>query len=95
MIPPSSTSENVRSLVLLNFTVLVHVLHGNNILRYYRIHIHTGMIEPGKYSFYVGKRPQIAHCQLQQYYNTAAIAGLRFAVLAGTKFSACGAAARV
>jgi hypothetical protein len=32
MIPPSSTSGNVRSLVLLNFTVLV--LHGNNILQY-------------------------------------------------------------
>ena len=46
------------------------------------------MIEPGKYSFYVGKRPQIAHCQLQQYYDTAAIACLQFAVSAGTKFSA-------
>ena len=47
------------------------------------------MIEPGKYSFYLGKRPQIAQSQLQQYYNTAAIACLQFAVSAGTKFSAC------
>ena len=46
------------------------------------------MIEPGKYSFYLGKRPQIAQSQLQQYYNTAAIVCLRFAVSAGTKFSA-------
>jgi hypothetical protein len=56
------------------------------------IHIHTyilvptavgtGMIlvEPGKYSFYVGKRPHIAHYQLQQYYVTAAIAFMLFAV---------------
>ena len=43
------------------------------------------MIEPGKYSFYVGKRPQIAHCQLQQYYDTAAIAFMRFAVFDGIK----------
>jgi hypothetical protein len=42
--------------------------------------VHTGMIEPGKYSFYVGKRPQIAHGQLQQYCLTAAIAFMRFAV---------------